>query len=67
MRTNRNGVTEVAHIRTNLAKYAEEWERIYGKKDLPPEASTSDEPHCESSPEISIPDLGSDLAPESDA
>jgi len=32
MRTNRNGVTEVASIRTDQDKYAENYEHIFGKK-----------------------------------
>ena len=33
MRTNPSGVTEVAHIRTNKAKFDEGWDRIFGKKE----------------------------------
>lgn len=32
MRTNHSGVTEVAHIRTNLKDYEDGWERVFGKK-----------------------------------
>jgi hypothetical protein len=32
MRTNHDGVTETAHIRTDIDKFAEGWERIFGKK-----------------------------------
>lgn len=33
MRTNHSNVTEVAHIRTDIDKFAENWERIdWGKK-----------------------------------
>lgn len=30
-RTNSSGVTEVAHIRTNLDTYAENWDHIFKK------------------------------------
>lgn len=33
MRTNPAGVTEVAHLRTDKAKFDEGWDRIFGKKE----------------------------------
>jgi hypothetical protein len=32
LRTNHSNVTEVASVRTNLEKYQENWEHIFGKK-----------------------------------
>lgn len=34
-RTNHAGVTEVASIRSDQDKYAEGWDRIFGKKNSP--------------------------------